>query len=187
MSILPGNRPQTGNNFLNENGHRLHFRVAWNNFATAKYVVFNVHGYSGHTNGPTAVRMMNYMNDHNCVVVAVDMQGHGYSEGERCLMLNYEDMMNDVLQFISCFVHEDRDKELTFDQDKDSFRHENLVAFRKLPFFLMGSSMGGALSTVCSHALYSQQEKYPMFRGAILLAPALSFKTPNWLVVETLR
>lgn len=187
MSYVHPNRSQTGNSFVNENGHKIHFRVEWANFKTAKYVLFLIHGYSGHINGPTAHKMMGYMNDKNCVVVALDMQGHGYSEGERCLMLKHDDMVNDVLQVVRCFENEDRDRELVFDENEGSFTRGDLAVFRKLPFFLIGSSMGGALSTLSGHAIQSQPDIFPNFKGAILLAPALSFKMPNWLLVETLR
>eukprot|EP00128_Syssomonas_multiformis_P018220 Colp12_sorted_trinity150504_noHs@21786 len=130
---------------------------------------------------------MEYMNSRHCIVVAVDMQGHGYSEGERCLMLKHDDMVRDVLQVVRCFENEDRDKELVFEEHESSFKRSDLTTFKKLPFFLMGSSMGGAVSTLSGQAMHSQSDTYPNFKGAILLAPALSFKMPNWLLVETLR
>jgi len=127
------------------------------------------------------------MNKYMCVVIGVDMQGHGYSEGERCLMTNHEHMMNDFIQLVSSFQHEDKAHELTFDQTEGSFGPQNLPDIRKLPFFIMGSSMGGALCTITAHHLQSHHEQFPQFKGAILLAPALSFKTANWLLIETLR
>eukprot|EP00598_Pedospumella_elongata_P011041 CAMPEP_0185008248 /NCGR_PEP_ID=MMETSP1098-20130426/89160_1 /TAXON_ID=89044 /ORGANISM="Spumella elongata, Strain CCAP 955/1" /LENGTH=272 /DNA_ID=CAMNT_0027536711 /DNA_START=177 /DNA_END=995 /DNA_ORIENTATION=+ len=131
--------------------------------------------------------MSAHMNKHMCVVIGVDMQGHGYSEGERCLMTNHEHMMNDFIQLVSSLQHEDKAHELTFDQSEGSFSPQYLPDIRKLPFFIMGSSMGGALCTITAHQLQSQREEYPQFKGAILLAPALSFKTANWLLIETLR
>lgn len=187
MSSTPINRAQTGNSFVNENGHKIHFRIEWKNFKTAKYVIFLIHGYSGHINGPTAHKVMQYMNSRDCIVVAVDMQGHGYSEGDRCLMLKHDDMVSDVLQVVRCFENEDRDKELVFEEHESSFKRSDLATFKKLPFFLMGSSMGGAVSTLSGHAMHAQNDTFPNFKGAILLAPALSFKMPNWFLVETLR
>jgi alpha-beta hydrolase superfamily lysophospholipase len=70
-----------------------------------------------------------------------------------------------------------------------SFDQQNLVLLRKLPFFVMGSSMGGALSMMVAHELTKGENKelYSGFQGAILLAPALKFNVPNPVLVETLR
>ena len=44
------NRPQSGNEITNTKGHKLHFRIEWQNFDAAEFVVFYIPGYSGHIN-----------------------------------------------------------------------------------------------------------------------------------------
>ena len=189
MSAKDFNRPQSGNEIINSKGHKLHFRIEWQNFDAAEFVVFYIPGYSGHINRTEMSKMTNYMNNHGAVVVALDMQGHGYSEGERCLMLDHEDLLGDVLQLVDAIMNNRTSETLKFDSNPSSFQREHLPNIQKLPFFIMGSSMGGAISSMVGHRLFTSENKiiFPTFKGSILLAPALSFKTPNWLLVETLR
>lgn len=189
MTTQLNNQPPSGNSILNGNNCKLHFRVEWENFATAKYVIFYVPGYSGHVNRPEFFKLSKCFNANNVVLIAIDMQGHGHSEGERVLLMSHEHLIKDVLQLVESFMDESQFQQLTLSTAPTAFKHAHLPALRKLPFFLMGSSMGGALSMMCAHRLYSTENrlKYPNFKGAIMMAPALSFKTPNWVVVETLR
>jgi alpha-beta hydrolase superfamily lysophospholipase len=60
---------------------------------------------------------------------------------------------------------------------------ETLTILRQKPFFIVGASLGGALSTMATLQLQS----LPPFKGAILLAPALDAHVPHWLLVNTLR
>ena len=46
---------------------------------------------------------------------------------------------------------------------------------KKTPFFVMGNSFGGALTLFLSIKLYGHYR----FKGGIMLAPSLEFKTPN--------
>lgn len=133
--------------------------------------------------------MTNTMNKNGAMVVAIDMQGHGYSEGERCLMINHEHLIEDVMQVIDGFMNPNTSETITFCKAEGSFSRENLPIVQKLPFFVMGSSMGGAISTMVGHRLFTAENRklFPTFHGAIMCAPALSFKMPNWLLVETLR
>lgn len=189
MTTQLNNHPPSGNTIRNANGCDLHFRIEWENTPAAKFVVFYIPGYSGHINRPEFFRVSKSMNEKDVVFIAIDMQGHGHSEGERCLLLNHEHMIADVLEFVESFMDESQFNKLRINAESTSFKLERLSALRKLPFFVMGSSMGGALSMMCAHRLNSAENrlKYPTFQGAIMLAPALSFKTPNWLVTEALR
>lgn len=181
------NRPKSGNSFKNASGYQLHFRVQWDNFATAKRVIFYVPGYSGHISRPEFFALTNYMNANNTAIIAADMQGHGYSEGERCLMLNHSHLLDDVTQLVDGFMNDKSAETFTFCESEGSFRREHLPMLQKLPFFVMGSSMGGAICTMVAQRFHADKQKFPTFKGAILLAPALSFRMPNWLLVESLR
>jgi alpha-beta hydrolase superfamily lysophospholipase len=187
ISAATFNKPKSGNEFTNSNGFKLHFRVQWDKFEEAKRVIFYVPGYSGHINRPEFFALADYMNAHNTVLIAADMQGHGHSEGERCLMLKHTHLLGDVTQLVDGFMNASSSERFTFDTVEGSFQREHLPKLHKLPFFIMGSSMGGAISTIVAQKLYSDKVAYPTFKGAILLAPALSFGTPHWLLVETLR
>mmetsp|Transcript_15817 Transcript_15817/g.26444 ORF Transcript_15817/g.26444 Transcript_15817/m.26444 type:complete len:337 (-) Transcript_15817:674-1684(-) len=195
MNATEFNRPQTGYGFSNAKGQKLHFRIDWNNFEQAKYLVFYIHGYGGHGNRVEMHTMSQYFNEHGATVVLMDQIGHGYSEGERVLMLDHNDLVDDFSQLICCLMDKNKSKEalldeMTFDSSVGSFQYENLPQLRELPCFVMGGSMGGAVSLLTAHRL-SADEQFknlaPTFRGALLMAPALSFKLPHWLMVETLR
>lgn len=172
---------------VNGNGCRLHFRVERGVEGEAKRVLFYIPGYSGHINRPEFFAMTRHMNSKGTIVIAADMQGHGYSEGERCLMLDHRHLLDDVTSLVDAFMNPRTTERLSFCSKEGSFQQSDIPSVQKLPFFIMGSSMGGAISTMVAQRLYAAPEKYPTFKGAILQAPALSFKTPSWLVVETLR
>jgi alpha-beta hydrolase superfamily lysophospholipase len=187
MNAASFNKPQTGNEIINSNGHKLHFRVEGHALPNAKALIIYVPGYSGHVNRPEMFKMTGCMNRNGVVVIAVDMQGHGYSEGERCLMLNHEDLIADVIQIVDAIMNPCTTEIITFCNNLGEIKRDYLPKLQKLPFFVMGSSMGGAISSMVAQRLYANRLAYPTFSGAILCAPALSFKTPHWLLVESLR
>jgi alpha-beta hydrolase superfamily lysophospholipase len=187
ISAASFNKPKTGNAFTNFNGCKLHFRVQWDKFKEAKRAIFYVPGYSNHINRPEFFAFANYMNAHNTVIIAVDMQGHGYSDGKRCLLMSHADLLEDVTQLVDGFMNVNTSECFRFDTVDGSFQTKHLSMLQKLPFFIMGSSMGGAITTMVAQRLHSDKATYPTFKGAILLAPALSFDTPHWLLMDILR
>jgi alpha-beta hydrolase superfamily lysophospholipase len=187
ISAASFNKPKTGNAFTNCHGCKLHFRVQWDKFKEAKRLIFYVPGYSNHINRPEFFALANYMNAHNAVLIAADMQGHGHSGGERCLLMSHADLLDDVTQLVDGFMNINTSERFQFDSTDGSFQCKHLPMLQKLPFFIMGSSMGGAVNMMVAQRLHSDKGAYPTFKGAILLAPALSFDVPHWLVVETLR
>lgn len=111
----------------------------------------------------------------------LDLQGHGYSEGERGLILSYNDLVNDMYQFINS-IYNGSD-----DQNKINFE-ENIIelihSIKSLPFFVMGQSMGGGVISMLSPRLQS----FDNYVGSILLAPYLgAAKIPHWIVITILR
>lgn len=75
--------------------------------------------------------------------MGLDMQGHGHSEGERALVLSHEHLIDDICQFIHHIYEDDLTSEDCRMQRGDALELILLQSLRELPFFLMGSSMGG--------------------------------------------
>jgi len=192
MQAKDFNRPDSGCSITNSRGLRLHFRVDWDNFTAAKMVLFYVHGFGGHCNRVEARTMARTFNSGGAAVVLMDQMGHGYSEGERALLLSHEDLVEDLVQLIAALMAPgtvEAGREATLSTEVSG--SPNLGKLSTLPFFVMGGSMGGAVSLLTAHALRTD-ERYrdlgvPVCRGAVLMAPALSFKLPHWAVVETMR
>jgi alpha-beta hydrolase superfamily lysophospholipase len=121
------------------------------------------------------------MNARGVVVMGLDMQGHGHSEGERALALSHEHLVEDICQFIHHIYEDDLTSAECRMQLGEGLDLALLVSLRDLPFFLMGSSMGGAVSTLASLQLCTM----PQYIGCTLLAPFLgNAKLPHWLLVE---
>ena len=147
-----------------------------------------IHGYSGHVNRPETVRMARIMNEANIGVLCYDIEGHGYSDGERALLLKFEDLIQDAILFVHLLLVEDIEvgrnlHRLTFD---DGVSLSQLDAMRQCPFLIMGQSLGGAIASLSSkHFMEPRVERY---LGTILLAPYLgSDDLPGKLVLESLR
>jgi acylglycerol lipase len=79
---------------------------------------------------------------------AIELEGHGKSDGIRCFIRNFDDLVDDVEQLILIL--------------KDKYSN--------LPFYLLGFSMGGA---ICIHFLIKKKN---LVDGAILMAPMCGIK-----------
>lgn len=131
-------------------GLRLHYRT-WE-APGARAAVLLIHGFSDH--GGRYARFAEHMAERDISTFALDLRGHGASEGR----LGY------VSRF-SCFL-----------QDVDRFRREvqGLVDPR-CPLFVFGHSMGGLI------ALRYLQEFDSSLRGAIVSSPWLvTAGVPAW-------
>eukprot|EP00602_Paraphysomonas_sp_CaronLab_P003429 CAMPEP_0185024816 /NCGR_PEP_ID=MMETSP1103-20130426/8017_1 /TAXON_ID=36769 /ORGANISM="Paraphysomonas bandaiensis, Strain Caron Lab Isolate" /LENGTH=263 /DNA_ID=CAMNT_0027557881 /DNA_START=241 /DNA_END=1029 /DNA_ORIENTATION=- len=128
--------------------------------------------------------MAQYMNDKGVVVVSLDMEGHGYSDGERALILNYMDLVNDMLLFIRIILTANLNNpghNFTLD---NSLSVRQIESFRSLPFFIMGQSLGGGVTAFLSTYITD----IPSYMGSVLLAPYLGgTDLPHWMVVAVLR
>jgi acylglycerol lipase len=98
---------------------------------------------------------------------AMDQLGHGYSEGRRMFLEDYQRAVSDLIAFTHLAA---------------SHHHDST------PVFLCGHSFGGCLVL---HAAYSFQtdpsKAPPEFRGIVLLAPAIVGDVPPFPVTYTLR
>jgi len=134
-------------------------------------------------NGPSVDALIQYMTSRNIAVWCMDFEGHGYSEGVRALICNREDLINDFLLFVRVVLQDEITSGVDIVNFDESLCISDLHHIRSLPFGIMGSSMGGAVTALLSNDLM----KFPNYCGSILLAPALSINPPSWLLVEFLR
>ncbi|KAH7307276.1 hypothetical protein KP509_22G052300 [Ceratopteris richardii] len=78
-------------------------------------------------------------------VFGIDYEGHGRSEGRRCYIKSFPDLVNDSISFFKSV------------REQEEYKH--------LPRFLYGESMGGAV------ALLVHRKEPRDWNGAVLLAP----------------
>ena len=132
---------------------RLRYR-AWE-VQNARAAILVVHGLGEHSGRYAA--FAETAGAFACSTYALDLRGHGGSEGRRGFVPRFE----------------------TFLQDVDRFRREvqGLVDVR-VPVFLLGNSMGGLI------ALRYLEEYEAPFRGAIIVSPwlATAVEVPRWKI-----
>lgn len=147
MNASAFNLPKTGNHILNKDNNKLHFRYFFPSaqsipapcgkvsLVDIESVIFWIHGYAGHVNRPETEKMAAILTRDKTAVFALDLQGHGYSEGTRALALSHTDLVDDVYDFISFVMAlgATEPKRCTCDLSTD-----DLVVIRSLPFFVMG-------------------------------------------------
>jgi len=83
-----------------------------------------------------------------------DFQGFGYSEGYRGDMGDWQGIKDDAREVVRRMLAE-------------------IKEFESLPFYLCGSSLGGAMSLALTLDYQDGKCSWPNFKGVILLAPAL--------------
>ena len=132
---------------------RLHYR-AWET-PNPRSVLLVVHGLAEHSGRYERFGQDLALAGHS--VFALDLRGHGDSDGRRGHVRRFDHLLQDV----------------------DRFRREvqGMVPL-ETPFFLVGHSLGGLI------ALRYLEEYNPNFRGAVLSAPwlATALPIPHWKV-----
>jgi alpha-beta hydrolase superfamily lysophospholipase len=120
-----------------------------------KAVLFLIHGMGEHARRYEHVA--EYFKNVNIATVAIDLRGHGNSEGKRGHMPSYEHMMQDLKLAL----------------------HEIDVTYKGLPIIIYGHSMGGNL--VLNYLLRTSEGVI----GAIVTGPylRLGFDPPRWKVL----
>ncbi len=108
-----------------------------------KAVLLIVHGLKDHSSRYTSISEQ--LATHGYAVYALDLRGHGKSEGERAFVGSFDDYLRDL----------------------DLFYDKVRRAEPGKPVFLFGHSMGGAI------ALLFALGRNPEIRGLVLSAPAL--------------
>lgn len=153
------------------------FTQSWqpNSSAKLKGLVGMVHGYSSESSwlfelNAVAIAKAGYF------VCALDLQGHGYSEGSPGLISNFQFLVSDCIQLFN------------------SARAE----YPKLPAFLYGESMGGAVAIIIglmqgkewngiilSGPLCGVSKKYKPLWPLEKLLPVAAFIAPSWRITFT--
>ena len=112
--------------------------------AAPRGVVALVHGFIEHGGryAPVAERLV----ERGYAVAALDLRGHGLSEGDRAFVHRFDDYLADVDRFLATL--------------RNDFPH--------LRLFLLGHSMGGLIAAEC------YLTRRPPLTGLILTAPAVT-------------
>ena len=143
----------------NRRGHRLHLRHVEPSDRKSKAVLLWLHGYGFHSNLERMWKKVGDISESlNAVIIACDLEGHGYSEGPQTIE-NCEDLVQDVVDLCMYLFTQDHEPGW-----KQSLRH--------LPTFLGGESFGGAIALQA--ALRGTQLRGLMLAAPFLAEPSLS-------------
>jgi len=129
--------------FQSGDGTKLH-ENCWSPNGSTKAVVIAIHGFTEH--GGRYARLATSLNENGYKVAAMDLRGHGKSEGDRAYIHSFDDYLSDVRLYI----------ELVREREPD------------LPIFLFAHSMGGAITT-----LLAIEGALDEIRGVIFSGPAI--------------
>jgi alpha-beta hydrolase superfamily lysophospholipase len=158
-------------------GKQLHYRKfmpAGN--AKPKAIVVYHHGIQAHSGAAwikkdggklnLTAQIQYYVEQEGFALYAMDLLGHGYSEGRRMFMSDYKQSVQDLVNFTKLAASQ---------QDKD-----------ETPLFITGHSFGGALSLhVADHFQNNPAPKG--LKGIVLIAPAIIGDLPPPAVLYILR
>lgn len=164
----------------NSRHQRLHFRIDTPESNSVALIVF-LHGYGAHGNRSALKTFKNVFLKQSYAFLSLDFHGHGYSEGTRGLVGDYEDLIDDVASLLLA-LYGNFEKRKSFTPIKEC----------KLPFYLVGHSMGGGATIMMSHALTDidfaericvQPDSItsyvaPFFKGSILFCPLVEVNVP---------
>jgi len=126
-----------------------------------KAVMSLVHGFGEHSG--RYADMAAYLNAKHISVIALDLRGHGQSEGRRGYCPNYNNLLADV----------------------DALLAKSRELYPGLPHFLYGHSMGGGL--VLNHQLKSKSpDLIGVIASAPFIAPADKISGPQRAIVKVL-
>ena len=137
------------------------FTKKWlpNSDTAIKGVVFIVHGLGEHIQRYETIARM--FNARGLAVYGLDHQGHGQSEGDRLFVEKFNDFATDYLDYIDKVL----DTTEWFGVDQQCRR----VKLSDLPRFLLGHSMGGAITL----AIAERSVGRFLWNGIVLSGPAL--------------
>jgi len=183
--------PQTQGFFEAPSGHRLHVRAVLPSgdasARTVKASIMYCHGLNSHVNSRGwAGGFYPRLAQEGFAIFAVDIMGHGYSEGERALIEDWDVVFEDLEHFTEALmgVAEDPPEKEDFNAGVSD---EVLKNLRRLPFFVVGTSLGGMISMYVGHRLDGNERLQGRFRGAVLGCPALLVDLPPKAVQVLLR
>ncbi|KAJ8631379.1 hypothetical protein MRB53_024702 [Persea americana] len=162
-------------NYMLNKKNRNIFTQSWRPDSPSRFkgLVAMIHGYSTESSSliqltAVAIAKLGFF------VCALDLQGHGYSEGTRGHIPNINPIMDDCIQFF------------------DSVR----LAHSDLPAFIYGESLGGAIALliclsqttewsglVLSGAMCGVSDKFLPAKPLLRLLPLAAFFLPTWRAV----
>eukprot|EP00930_Biecheleria_cincta_P024296 TRINITY_DN17397_c0_g2_i3.p1 TRINITY_DN17397_c0_g2~~TRINITY_DN17397_c0_g2_i3.p1 ORF type:complete len:358 (+),score=66.58 TRINITY_DN17397_c0_g2_i3:101-1174(+) len=176
--LLSWNLPQTDGFFEAPSGNRLHVRATLPVGQAARAVLLYCHGLNGHVNGRWyAGHFIPLIASKGFAVFAVDIMGHGYSEGERSFVEDWDAVFDDLSAFLEALfgVAEPSPDEEDFNAGVSA---QVLGHIRSLPIFVTGQSMGGMIGMYAGLRLQSNDKLQARFRGAVLGCPSLAVDLP---------
>lgn len=177
---------------FNSRGQKLHVHSYWPDEGNLSAVVISLHGMGSHSNRPTQRYMAGKFQENGLAYVCIDFHGHGYSEGVKGMVDSLEFLLDDVFSLLGALYS---DNVSASGQSRvRTFSLKNRA--KKSPFFLMGHSMGGSTALYVGHMLSNRTESSnpnnhllnisTLFRGCLLVCPAIDIKMPPSIVVTTL-
>lgn len=178
--------PKSSEFVSNSRGQRLHVRTQLAKSEVSdqgpRGVIVFLHGLHAHGSRITSSTLAAEINTLGYHFAALDFHGHGHSDGQPGVITSHLDLIDDASSLLSV-LYRDPSAAPAAAHRVDTPPLDPTSC----PFYLMGSSMGGAVAlllahTCCSRAGQAQPDRYSSAcRGAILAAPALQIKLP-WFV-----
>lgn len=157
--------------YFNYENNRIHMRSFWP-VKNLKSIVFFIHGYASNINRPIHRYISEEMIKNDIAYIGVDLPGHGYSNGERALIISHFELLKIILKVI----------DITFSDIISTDTYNINRPFNKInkdiPIFLFGHSMGGSLAILSSLEI----KKSYNLKGLILACPAIKVNTPPQLL-----
>uniref|UniRef100_A0A7S2UYB6 Serine aminopeptidase S33 domain-containing protein n=1 Tax=Fibrocapsa japonica TaxID=94617 RepID=A0A7S2UYB6_9STRA len=205
------NAPQSGFSFVNNRNQKIHVRHYLPESPNkVRGVVLWIHGYGGHINDPKGTTLGESMSKKGLAIITMDLHGHGYSEGERAYLEDWNHFVDDELQFLemvclppgsrACKNKEgsssDEDPPTTTTAASQLDSGENLgipadflekLQSPEIPFFLAGESLGGGLAVLMATQMSGHAHLASRFKGFAVIAPAVVGKPPPYPVVWLLQ
>ncbi|CAN0264366.1 unnamed protein product [Ascophyllum nodosum] len=186
QTALDFNLPKGDQFLVNSRGQRLHLRAFLPVSGDPKAVIFWFHGYAAHVNGPTFQKFTKGITAKGFVVVALDQHGHGYSDGDRVLIRNYHHLLDDAIGVLDVITQGKEDGE----QGVLGIGADVRRTLSKLPFFLSGQSLGGAVSLLMALRLRADAARTgaaSRLLGVMTNCPAIIAKPPPKPVLMILK
>lgn len=150
---------------LNIRQQKLHVRSLIPSDVKPRCLLIYLHCYTLHSNTPVFEQFGLELVRKNIAIVSLDFQGHGYSEGERGVINDFNEFVDDVLQLITCLYMGTAATSLPFHLTKSDF---------VCPFLIVGESLGGGIALASALRMQSSPSNISSkFLGAVLLSPAI--------------
>jgi alpha-beta hydrolase superfamily lysophospholipase len=162
------NLPKTDEYFDYED-YKLHLRSYWPE-KTPKAVVLFVHGYVSSVDRPTHGYLGPYFASKDIAYIGFDFPGHGYSTGDRALVVPVDELIKITIRVIEIIFSEENRSSSYYIERNDSIK-------RNTPLFLIGHSMGGAVALLVGKELKFNLASQYNFMGTCFLCPALKIVT----------